>query len=64
VTFLQISFVIITGEEFTEFVFVREEYEKNFENYCSSSWFPGPGNMGQNGLKPIPFMMLPTKKTK
>jgi len=30
---LQLSFVIFAGEELTEFVFVREECEKNFENH-------------------------------
>jgi len=35
VKFLQLSFVIFVGEELTEFVFVREECEKNFENHWS-----------------------------
>jgi len=33
VKFLQLSFVIFAGEELTEFGFVREECEKNFENH-------------------------------
>ena len=32
--FLQLSFVILVGEELTVFGFVREECEKNFENHC------------------------------
>jgi len=32
--FLQLSFVIFVGEEFTVFGFVREECEKNYENHC------------------------------
>jgi len=35
VKFLQLSFVILVGEELAEFRFVREECEKNFENH----WF-------------------------
>jgi len=34
VKFLQLSFVIVFGEEVTAFGFVREECEKNFENHC------------------------------
>jgi len=32
VKFLQLSFVIFVGKELTEFGFIREECEKNFEN--------------------------------
>jgi len=35
VKFLQLSFVMFVGEELTEFRFVREECEKNFENHWS-----------------------------
>jgi len=28
----------------------------------SSGWCSGPGNLGQNGLKPTPLMTSPTKK--
>jgi len=31
--FLQLSFVVLVGEELTVFGFVREECEKNFENH-------------------------------
>jgi len=34
VKFSQLSLVIFVGEELTVFGFVREECEKNFENYC------------------------------
>jgi len=30
----------------------------------SSSWCPGPGHPGQNGLKPTPLTTSPTKNTK
>jgi len=26
-----------------------------------AGWGPGPGNLGQNGLKPIPCMTSPSK---
>jgi len=29
-----------------------------------SGWDPGPGNLRQNGQKPTPLMMSPTKKPK
>ena len=35
VEFLQLSFMNFVGEELTVFGFLREECEKNFENYCA-----------------------------
>jgi len=32
------------------------------EIFSSCSWGPGPGNLSQNGLKPTPLMVSPTKK--
>jgi len=37
VKLLQLSYVIFFGEELTQFGFVREECEKNFENHCSKT---------------------------
>jgi len=34
VDFSQLRFVFLVGDELTLFGFVREEYEKNFENHC------------------------------